>query len=249
LHPDDFATTYRPQADTVSSATRIDATVLLAQWGVETGWGQFINNQNNLGNIRCFDGWPCAAGFSQFRTLGDFCTAAIETWENGFYTAVLSAVGPNAQILAIGQSAWDAGHYDNGGGPGSSLAEAYALIEGDNLTPEQGDDIIVDAWRNYKFYDGAGNPPVTDVLSDGSLVSAHLDPNMPTVSKIMAAIQEVKDSVGVARVDLVTFIIPMLTQLETDVKNISITSTGTLDLTAVTASLDALKKHLGVGTP
>ena len=135
MTPADFAHTYRPEAIEVETATGIEADVLLAQWGVETGWGSAINNRNNLGNIRCFGGWPCAGGFAQFASLNDFVSAAVQTWHNGYYAAVLAAVGPAAQLRAIGASAWDAGHYNNGGGPGSSLLAACQEIV--DVTPEQ----------------------------------------------------------------------------------------------------------------
>ena len=128
MTPSEFALAYRLQSDIVSAGTGIDALVLLAQWGLETDWGNAINNQNNLGNIRCVFNWPCVGGFAQFPSLTMFCSEAIATWHNGFYANVLSAVGPAAQIAAIGASPWDAGHYDNGGGPGSALWAAYHLI-------------------------------------------------------------------------------------------------------------------------
>lgn len=126
--PDGFAATYQPQADAVAAGTGIDPLVLLAQWGVETAWGQAIDNENNLANIRCIAGAPCLDGFAQFGSLDAFVQAAIATWHNGFYSDVLAASGAAAQLAAIGASPWDAGHYDNGGGPGSSLVEAFALI-------------------------------------------------------------------------------------------------------------------------
>ena len=128
MTPSEFALAYRPQADIVSAGTGIDSLVLLAQWGVETDWGNAINNPNNLGNIRCVLNWPCVAGFAQFPNLTSFCSEAIGTWHNGFYPDVLSAVGAPAQIAAIAASPWDAGHYDSGTGPGSALWAAYFLL-------------------------------------------------------------------------------------------------------------------------
>jgi hypothetical protein len=129
--PDEFAVTYRPEADEVSAGTGIDAEVLLAQWGVETDWGNNIGNQCNLGNIRCIAGIPCSSyGFSQFPSLASFVTNCIATWHNGYYAAVLAARTSQAQLVAIGESPWDAGHYDDGSGPGSSIIDAFELIGG-----------------------------------------------------------------------------------------------------------------------
>lgn len=116
------------------SGLRADA--LICQWGVETEWGNAIDNLNNLGNIRCVEGIPCVDGFSQFPSLDSFCATAILTWHNGEYPGVLASAGQplRQQLLAIGASPWDAGHYDNGGGPGSSLiaaARKLGLLEVD----------------------------------------------------------------------------------------------------------------------
>jgi hypothetical protein len=132
-----FADSYGQYADAVSAGTGIDRTALLIQWAVETNYGQQINNANNLGNIRCGPD-----SFCQYASPSQFVGAAIFVWHNGFYPDVLAAAGMSldVQLLAIGSSPWDAGHYDNGGGPGSSLLaiKSEFIIGGDNdLTPEQ----------------------------------------------------------------------------------------------------------------
>jgi hypothetical protein len=121
-----FEQSFGPVADAVAAGTGIDRTALLIQWAVETAYGQQINNQNNLGNIRCLHAgiW----GFCQYGSLGEFAAEAIATWTwrggpGNPYAPVLATAGQplEAQLRAIGASPWDAGHYDNGGGPGSSL--------------------------------------------------------------------------------------------------------------------------------
>jgi len=109
----------------------LDPWSLICQWGVETAWGSAINNQNNLANIRCVSGIPCVAGFSQFPSLDSFCAVCVNTWFNGFYGAVLATAGHDieTQLVAIGKSPWDAGHYNNGGGPGSSLITAAEELQ------------------------------------------------------------------------------------------------------------------------
>jgi hypothetical protein len=125
MTPRQFHDTYRPTADTVSLGTGIDPLVLLAQWANETAWGTVVVG-NNLGNIRC-----SPTTFCQYVTLGDFALACIATWHNGYYAAVLAAVGPAAQLAAICASPWSSGHY------GGSLQSFYAPLEAFDMTPEQ----------------------------------------------------------------------------------------------------------------
>ena len=123
MNPAAFQSTYLPQALTVESQTGIWRSALLCQWAVETAWGSAIYNANNLGNIRC-----SPTTFCQYSSLSEFCDAAIATWHNGNYSAVLYGAPistPSETMVLIGQSPWDAGHYNNGEGPGSSLLAAY----------------------------------------------------------------------------------------------------------------------------
>jgi hypothetical protein len=247
--PTEFATVYRSQANAVSIGTGIDPLVLLTQWGVETGWGNQIYNQNNLGNIRCLTSVPCINGFAQFSSLESFVANAIAVWHNGFYSNVLATVGQDAQCLAIGLSPWDAGHYDNGSGPGSSLLAALQLIGGSDVTPEQGDDIIVNAWRTYRLIGGTGSPPVTDLLSDGSTVDSHLDPTAPSLPDVLRAIAEVNtkvEDVAIIKVDIQQFV---LAQLSSIAAAIAATPTGggltanqTAELTAILTLLNRIFK-------
>ena len=104
-----FAVMYSTFAKTVSVGTGLRPVVLLAQWGVETGWGTtWAGAPNNLANIECGPGIFC-----RYLTLSDFCDACVATWHNGNYSSVLATAGagPTAQAIAIGESPWDAGHY------------------------------------------------------------------------------------------------------------------------------------------
>ena len=141
MTPQDFAAAYLPTAQEVSRGTGIDSYALLAQWGVETAWGSAINNANNLGNIRC-----SPTTFCEYASLEDFAAAAIATWRNGYYGAVLATAGQPvaAQLHAIGASPWDAGHYNNGGGVGSSLIAAAGEIV---LTDQE------HQWLNFLYND------------------------------------------------------------------------------------------------
>jgi Mannosyl-glycoprotein endo-beta-N-acetylglucosaminidase len=124
--PAEFADRFRPQAEAVGHGTGILGDVLLAQWAIETAWGDQINNANNLGNIRCLDAVPCVDGFAQFASLDSFVLNCVATWHNGMYPGVLAAIGAGAQLDAIGASPWSGQHY--GGPPYSKLHEAYRKL-------------------------------------------------------------------------------------------------------------------------
>lgn len=55
--PKEFATQYGPLAASVGQQIGVDPSILLGQWGLETGWGRsVIPGTNNLGNIKDFSG-------------------------------------------------------------------------------------------------------------------------------------------------------------------------------------------------
>lgn len=55
--PKEFATQYGPLASSVGKQIGVDPSILLGQWGLETGWGKsVIPGTNNLGNIKDFSG-------------------------------------------------------------------------------------------------------------------------------------------------------------------------------------------------
>src|SRR5260370_31098768 len=95
MTPAQFAGAYLTTAQEVSDGTGIDDVVLLAQWANETAWGTVVVG-NNLGNIRC-----SPTSFCRYASLGDFATACIATFYNGFYNAVLAATTPAAQLAAL----------------------------------------------------------------------------------------------------------------------------------------------------
>ncbi|MFC0260813.1 hypothetical protein CEY09_30520 [Achromobacter marplatensis] len=60
--PQEFAQQYGPQAAAVGKQIGVDPTVLLGQWGLETGWGRsVVPGTNNLGNIKDLSGAGVAA--------------------------------------------------------------------------------------------------------------------------------------------------------------------------------------------
>lgn len=57
-----FTQQYMPLASSVGERLNVDPNLLLAQWGLETGWGKsVIPGTNNLGNIKDFSGNGVAA--------------------------------------------------------------------------------------------------------------------------------------------------------------------------------------------
>jgi len=146
MDPRAFAQLYQPYADVVSRGTGIDPGVLLAQWANETAWGSVVVG-NNLGNIRC-----SPTTFCQYATLEDFSLACIATWQNGYYAAVLAAVGVEAQLAAVCASPWSGGHYGGNLHPFYDPLEVYIVA---NLDPN---DPIVAELRNRidAIFEGAG---------------------------------------------------------------------------------------------
>ncbi|MGX9694409.1 glycoside hydrolase family 73 protein [Achromobacter anxifer] len=60
--PQEFAQQYGSQAAAVGKAIGVDPSVLLGQWGLETGWGRsVVPGTNNLGNIKDFAGGGVSA--------------------------------------------------------------------------------------------------------------------------------------------------------------------------------------------
>lgn len=134
MTPQQFLDAYTATAKKVGVGTGLEILVLLAQWAHETGrlldpepgWA---GAPNNLGNIRDAPG-----SFAHYASLDEFAQAAIFVFQNSrpnlnlpvsptnnYYWPLLASRGVLAQIVALGASAWDAGHYDNGGGPGSAI--------------------------------------------------------------------------------------------------------------------------------
>jgi hypothetical protein len=110
--------------------------VILAQWGFEQGWNIPGYTGYNWGNSSAIPGFPSIGGTNQPGSPGAFAyaysplqgVAIYETFTKmNFYVGVWQAYpnGPVAQAEALGQSPWDAGHYQEGGGqPGQSLLNA-----------------------------------------------------------------------------------------------------------------------------
>ncbi len=113
--------------------------VILAQWGVEQGWRTPGYTGYNFGNVSAYPGFPSIGGTGQPGSPGAFAYG--QTAEQGvdeyvtftqmaLYQSVAAAypAGALSQAQALGQSPWDAGHYDNGY-PGKKLVDAITTYQ------------------------------------------------------------------------------------------------------------------------
>lgn len=124
-----FEAAYGSVADDLASKTGLNRVLFLAQFALETGWGTSqLASHNNLAGIK-YTGFFGSdfGGFASYDSLNQFESDYIRVLSLPFYDNVRASRGQsvNAQMVALGNSPWDAGHYNNGGGPGSSL-EAFA---------------------------------------------------------------------------------------------------------------------------
>ena len=143
MTPQQFQAAFQPYADEVAKGTGLSAGLFLAQWAVETAYASSFAGAFNLGNITR---GGASNGFVNYGSYAQYAQAQILLLHDIPYEGVLAAAGKTLaeQCVALGASPWDAGHYNNGGGPGSSLIAvlpAFGLsaqsIGGLDLTPEE----------------------------------------------------------------------------------------------------------------
>lgn len=140
MTPSRFAEHYHPAAAEAAHLTGVDANVILAQWAVETGWGSsaLAINHHNLAGIRWYGHagtvqvggtrGKAGTGFSGYPSVAAFVLDYAHTLRLSYYDAVRHARTARAQLSALGQSPWDAGHYVLGGLVGGSLISAYSRL-------------------------------------------------------------------------------------------------------------------------
>lgn len=161
MDPETFFSAALPWARVASRLTAVNVSVVLAQWADETGYGgPDWSPRNNPGNV----GDTEAGGQVVYPTLAAGVEAYVRTMLLPYYVDV-RGWGPtpaeaDASAVNLGKSPWAAGHYNNGGGPGSALLAimgGYDLYQYDvpatPAEPREGDEM--DAV----------------VLSDGTVVS------------------------------------------------------------------------------
>jgi hypothetical protein len=116
---DAFVNTYAPYAETAAAQTGLNAQLILAQWGNETNYGTHFTEKNNIGNVGVYGGGPNPS----FATVADGVQAYINEINSPVMASVKATAGQSlqAQAAALGASGYAGGHYNDGGGPGSSL--------------------------------------------------------------------------------------------------------------------------------
>jgi hypothetical protein len=128
--PAQFVAAYAGPADRVAQSSGISRWTVLTQWALETGWCASNSgcSYNNLAGITCHGGCPCtSSGFCRYPDTFAFADDWVRVIHNGYYPGVLNSIGTTLrqQMTELGRSPWAASHYDNGGGPGSSLINVY----------------------------------------------------------------------------------------------------------------------------
>ena len=132
----DWAT---PWAVEASRRTGIHWQVIVAQWCHETGFGTsalFITHRNPGGIRRSAltPTAPVAPGgtFRHYDSWGEAMADYVRVMLLGYYTAVRVDAGIGAQIVELGKSPYDAGHYRGSKAsnpPGSALRAYLPVIE------------------------------------------------------------------------------------------------------------------------
>ncbi len=125
-----FITQMAPYAKYAASQTGWDGNLILAQWACETGWGTssaWTQRFNPAGLNITSD----AVSGDSYGSVQGGVKAYIDFINGdtaGYYKAVKSASTPAAAAVALGNSPWAGGHYNNGNGPGSTLLNIMVLI-------------------------------------------------------------------------------------------------------------------------
>ncbi|HEU0027869.1 MAG TPA: LysM peptidoglycan-binding domain-containing protein [Ktedonobacterales bacterium] len=131
-----------PYAKQASKQTGWPVSMILAQWGLETGWRVKTFTGYNWGNCGAMPGQPMIGGtsapgspaaFAYAYTPAQGVTQYVHVAHLRYYTSVAPAArtgGADAAARALGRSPWDWGHYTNRNTPGSSI---LAIMQRYNL--------------------------------------------------------------------------------------------------------------------
>ena len=144
MTPADFARTYGALAAGVAARhPHLFPRLILAQWGVETGWGTsaLAVNWHNLAGIRWYGravqarqiggiAGKAGTGFAGYNSLADFAADYGYVIGLPYYAGVREQTDVYAQARALGASPYDAGHYTANGVQGGSIIAAINLIPG-----------------------------------------------------------------------------------------------------------------------
>lgn len=157
MTPREYAQQMSPYANRASQQTGIYPSIILLQWGLESGWGtSHFASYNNHGGITYVDESiaagpipaPGVAGqtFAAYASLWQFADDYARVMSLSYYAEVRAACQRGEERTEIcrqlGLSPYDAGHYELHGVPGAKLMNvlehAPELAEYDNQPPTGG---------------------------------------------------------------------------------------------------------------
>lgn len=138
-HVTEFVTTYMPVAQRAAAQLGVDPSLLLAQWGLETGWGKSIlPGTHNLGNITDPSGRGVTAldagnrrNFKIYKDYEDFADSYARLIQGKRYA---SAVGTGSDIHAYA-SALKAGGYAEDPNYVKNMIAAHRMVARTGVVP------------------------------------------------------------------------------------------------------------------
>lgn len=179
MTPAQFQAAFTSYAEQAAAGTGLLPGLFLAQWAVETAYASSFAGTFNLGNITR---GGSQFGFVNYGSYTQAVDAEILLLHDAPYAGVLAAAGADLgqQCIALGASPWDAGHYDNGGGPGSSLIATLPVFgmnintTEDDMTDAQAAQLTQVAAQLDTLYKFLANPadPRWVALLDGKTYAA-----------------------------------------------------------------------------
>lgn len=106
----DFVRELAPYAKAASGATGLAPEVILAQWGLETGWGssKLFREGKNLAGIKATTSWigPTVGEYRAYPSLAAAVRDYVAVMQKPYYEQVRKAHDPYSQAAALGQSPW-----------------------------------------------------------------------------------------------------------------------------------------------
>jgi hypothetical protein len=142
--PETFAKEYGPIAERIGSQINVDPALLLAKFGLETGWGKsVIPNSYNLGNIKDFSGSGTFAvdnatkkreKYMQFEDPEVFADYYVDFMKRMYPKAVNAGSDVEKFTTGLGQGV-NGSYADNPETYGKKINSAYALVN--NVMPKR----------------------------------------------------------------------------------------------------------------
>jgi len=138
----DFFNQYSPYIQSAASQSGVSSETIAAQWANESGYGKskLAVDSHNLAGIKYSPHSTTAkripgSDFAAYDSYADFVTDYVRVLNLPYYDKVRAAgTDTQAATKALGESPWDAGHYNNGSGPGSKL---FSILGSGTKMPTQ----------------------------------------------------------------------------------------------------------------